>query len=159
MATLDNALHHLAAPAIYSHLIHFCLDLRADTAGDIERGWSITPDEAHRLGLRSAPTWIGNLIASQACFEKFGAEILARVPGFFSFTRENSVCLCFEWNHECVCHLETWRLDLDSHLARRGVVVPLKERGMIVGLKIFRSIKDSRPFSLVTRGANERGAA
>jgi hypothetical protein len=150
---LDNALRRqLEIPATYGHLIFNCLDLFAHSEQDIEQHWSITADEAYRLGIRSVPSLIGNLVAAQACAEKFGSEVLERVPGFYHFNRLGSVCYCNEFSKLCVCDLPAWRLDIDSCWSKRGLIVPQRNsRGWFGSLKVFRHAQDPRPFTLKVR--------
>jgi hypothetical protein len=151
MAILDNALRRqLEVPAVYAYLIFACFDLFTHSQQDIEKHWSISADEAYRLGIRSVPSLIGNLIASQSCVEKFGAETVSNVPGFYSFTRTGQLCTCLEWNNFCCCDLPVWRLDLDSF--PRGLIVPQRNsRGWFESLKIFRHVNDAHPFTLRVR--------
>lgn len=150
---IDTALRQkLAIPAVHGYLVHFCLNLYEHSAKDIEQHWTISADEAYRLGVRSVPGLAGNLVAAQACVEKFGAEIVQSVPGFYHFNRVGSVCICHEWTDLCVCDLPAWRLDIDFCWSRRGLLLPVRnERGWIVNLKVFRHAQDRHPFTLKVR--------
>ena len=125
----------LAPPAVYGFWVHFCSNLREDSAKDIEKTWGMSSDEAYGLGLRSCPTLPGNLVSSQACFERFGSEILKNVPGFFPSTREGDVC---------------WKLDIDPYLSRRGIILPVRNHRGIVNLKVFPHV-NAHPFTLTVR--------
>lgn len=155
----DSERVKFSGPAVYGCLVHLLLDLRPDTERDIERDWQIAPDHAYGLGLRSVPSWIGNLLASEECLRRFGPAVLSLTPGFFSFTRKHSTCFCLEIFTECHCDESLWRIDLDDRLAARGIICPVKKGGMIVGLKVFRNTRDRHPFNLVTRGSYERSVA
>ena len=148
---LDNALRRqLEGPAVRAHLIFNCFDLLDHSAKDIEAHWQIGVDEAYRLGVRSAPTLIENLLASQSCLQKFGGDVLSRFDGFYTFVRERSNCDCLEWSSRCTCDLPCWRLDLGWF--PRGLIVPTRNyRGWFDSLKIFRHPTDARPFQLRLR--------
>lgn len=155
MAILNDRLRReLEGPAVYGFLIHFCLNLYEHSERDVEKHLGISADEACGLGVRSVPSLIGNLIASRSCVEEFGADIVSRVPGFYSFNRLGSVCVCHEWTSLCVCDLPAWRLDIDFCWSKRGLLFPVRNQlGWIVGLKVFRHPADQRPFTLRVRGA------
>src|SRR5688500_15540416 len=148
---LDDALRRqLEVPAVLGHLIFWCFELYEHTAADIEKHWGISADQAYGLGIRSTPTLIGNVIVSQDCVKRFGADTLSRVDGFYSFTREGSICVCLDWNDYCVCDLPCWRLDID--LFTRGLIVPQRSPiGHFRSLKIFRHARDQYPFTLKVR--------
>jgi hypothetical protein len=122
----------MAAPAVYGYLCFNCLDLLEATAKDIERHWRLNSAEIGRLGLVSPPSEIGNLIISAACAEKFDDSVLALVPGFY-------------------VDFDRWRLDLDPRLRDRGIILPVCERRLIVGLRVFRHVQDQHSFVLKTR--------
>lgn len=148
----------LATAGVYAFLITECLNLYQDTARDIERHCGISETEAWRLGIRSAPSLISNLVSSQACSAKFGGDVLTHVPGFYSYNRSRTECNCLEWSSSCVCHLETWRLDLRPELSARGFILPVMHpRLFFESLHVFRDVRDQRGFTLQLRA--ERGAA
>jgi hypothetical protein len=107
---------------------------------DLESVWGLERDETDRLGLASPPTWVTNLIGSNACAEKFGD--LADIPGFYKCDN-------------------LWRLDIDERLARRGLILPTRDPQrplLIVGLRVFRHVRDEKPFILRVRSEGEKGA-
>lgn len=128
---------------VYTYLVRECLGLCFHTLRDVERVWDLNEEEAFNLGIVSCPSEIGNLIASQNCAEKF--EDLTSIPGFYSYDRTASSCLCLEWRDDCVCNLKSWRLDLDPQLSRAGLIVPAGN-----SLVVYRSTDDPRPFKLLT---------
>ncbi|HAF13094.1 MAG TPA: hypothetical protein DCK93_01380 [Blastocatellia bacterium] len=139
--------------AVFAFLIDHCLSLRAATAADIERAWQMTTEAAYEAGIRSCPTEIENLIASGSCRDRFGDEVLKTIDRFYKFDRLGSECLCLEWRRDCVCHLQTWRLDIDPELADRGLIVPAREAGRIIFLQVFRHARDLHPFRFRLREA------
>jgi hypothetical protein len=142
----------LPRSAVYAYLITFCLYLGQDTADEIEQRWGLSSDEAYRLGIRSVPTLIGNLVASTSCADHFAEELLRQTPGFYWFDRHKEICTCFEFSDLCVCELRQWRIDIDSCWASRGVIVPRHNRvGWISELIVFRHLEDTRPFPLKVR--------
>jgi hypothetical protein len=151
MAILDDSLRRrLGIPATFAHLIFNCFDLFDQAAKDIDKHWAITSAEAYGIGVRSTPSLIGNLLAAQDCVQRFGVEVVSSVPGFYSFTRTGSICVCLEWNDFCVCDLPCWRLDLDSF--PRGLIIPQRNsHGHFTSLRIFRHAQDQRPFTLRVR--------
>ncbi len=123
----------LPAAAVHAHLIHFCLTLYEHSAQDIERHWGISADEAYSLGVRSVPRLILNLLSAHSCVEKFGPDVVAKVPGFYEY-------------NGC------WRLDLDARLARHGLLFPTRnEVGWLTSIKVFRDARDQYPFQLRVR--------
>jgi hypothetical protein len=117
---------------VYEHLVRRCLNLYVDTARDIKRHWGLEMEEIARLELRSPPNFVTNLIASNDCAERFD---LVGVEGFYQ------------------CR-GLWWLDIDVRLATRGLIVPTRDRKrptFIVGLQIYRHVRDSRPFMLRVR--------
>lgn len=150
---IDDALRRqLEVPAVNAYLIFSVLYLREDTAADIEKHWQKTAKEIDALRIRSCPGETLNLILGHLCLRRFGAAVLSRVPGFYSFSRNPVLCSCSEWRSDCVCSLRAWRLDLDPQLCRRGFLMPLRDsRGWLNQLLIFRHPRDSAPFVLRTR--------
>ena len=138
----------LPRAAVFGFLIDCCLGLRKSTAADIERHWQMSAEEAYAFGVRSAPSEVQNIIASSACAQKFGESVLAQVSGFYRFDRVGSLCNCFEWGDDCVCHLQTWRMDMDPRLAFRGIVMPIRYPQFLFfdGLHVFRSAQDATGF-------------
>jgi hypothetical protein len=148
--------NHLAAglpvASVYGFLVHLCLSFYDYTAADVEKHWGMTADDAYSLGIRSVPTLVGNLVAAQACAARFGPDVLANVPGFYTFNRSGARCFCHEWNSLCVCDLPTWRIDIDFCWAKHGLILPQRSsRGWFESLKIFRHPQDARPFTLKVR--------
>ncbi|HYW72106.1 MAG TPA: hypothetical protein VE961_13800 [Pyrinomonadaceae bacterium] len=124
---------------VHEYLVRECISLRLDTFRDIQRHWQLEPEEIQRLEIRSAPTFVENLIGAGACFERFGD--LGDVPGFY---RARGL----------------WWIDIDERLARRGVILPIRDPerpAFIQSLRVFRSVSDQRPFTLRVR--QERIAA
>ncbi len=138
----------LPTAAVYGHVIHNCLELSETTALEIEREWSLSGSAITRLAIRSCPSKILNLIVSADCAQKFGGDLLAQVEGFYSYDRQGSLCDCSEWRDDCVCHLKSWRMDLDPSLCLRGFIVPQRHPSSlwIESLLVFRNAKDRRPF-------------
>ncbi|MEP6742133.1 MAG: hypothetical protein ABJB61_06495 [bacterium] len=153
MVLLNNALRRqLEGPAVLAYLIYFCLDLFKDSERDIEEHWGMDGNEAFSLGIRSVPSLVGNLVAAQACAEKFGPDMIGQTAGFYKFNRSDQVCCCNQFSDLCVCELSSWRLDIDFYLSKRGLLLPVRDkRGLIVTLKVFRDAQDERPFTLRTR--------
>jgi hypothetical protein len=151
MAILSDSLkRQLETPAVYAQLIFFCFELFTHTAQDIEKHWMMGAREAYALGVRSTPSLLGNLLASESCVEKFGADTLTRVPGFYPYSRTGSLCNCLDWRDNCICDRQIWRLDIDPF--PRGLIVPERnERGWFTSLKIFRHARDQKPFRLKVR--------
>lgn len=52
---------------------------------------------------------------------------------------------------------ESIRLDLDDWLCRQGVILPVREGRRIAALKVFRHLRDTRPFLLKSRHKVEEG--
>lgn len=146
----------LPQAALHAYLFHGgCFTLYEHSARDVEKLWGISADEACALGVRSVPSLISNLLSSQSCVEKFGADVVAKTPGFYWFNRTGSICVCNEWTDLCVCDLPAWRLDIDFCWSRRGLLLPVihNQSGWIVGIKVFRHPMDQRPFTLRVREA------
>src|SRR5262249_44146999 len=102
--------------AVYSVLIE-SLPLYLSTAKALERHWDLDLTRVERLGIRPCPTEVANIFASAECATRFG-DLLAQVPGFFSYDRLPCVCAncdsCqFRWTRDCVCAHKVWRVDLD----------------------------------------------
>jgi hypothetical protein len=137
---LDESLRaKLRRSAVYHFLVRECLNFYVGTLRDIEQHWGLDRADVDRLGIASPPTWVTNLIGANACAEKFGG--LADVPGFY-------------------CCGGLWWLDIDEGLARRGLILPVrdpKRPSLITNLQVFRHVRDPRPFLLRVR--TERGAA
>lgn len=123
----------LPSAAVYAYLIHGgCFWLSVDSAKEIEKHWAMDLDEASRLGIRSVPSLILNLLSSHSCMEKFGVNVLRQVAGFFESDG-------------------VWRLDLDER-HWRGLILPVhNDVGWITSLKVFRHPLDSHPFTLRVR--------
>ncbi len=130
----------LRRAAVYEYLVRDCLNLYVDSLSDIERVWGLDREDVDRLGIVSCPSEVGNIIGAGACAQRFGE--LFDVPGFYRC----SGC---------------WWLDLDARLARRGLIVPVRDSrwpSLMSGLRIFRHVRDQRPFILRVR-AERREAA
>jgi hypothetical protein len=155
LSSLSPALREvMPRAAVYGHLVHNCFSLREDTARAIEKDWQLSTAEIDRLAIRSCPSHVGNLLASASCLKRFGRDALSQVPGFYGFTREDSPCNCLEWRDDCVCHLESWQLDIDPRLADRAFILPIRYRKyplLIEALRIFRHTHDERGFLLRLR--------
>jgi hypothetical protein len=149
----------LPRAAVFGFLIDWCFTLRKNTAADIERHWQLPPEEAYALGIRSCPTEIQNIIASSACAERFGDDLLNDIPGFYKFDRQGSQCNCLEWRDDCLCHLQLWRMDLDPRLSFRGFILPVRDPQFLFfdALRVFRNAQDSTGF--IYRLRTERAAA
>jgi hypothetical protein len=147
---LNDALkHQLETPAVIGHLIFNCFELWDHSARDIEKHWCVSASLAHRVGVRSVPGRIGNLLASRSCLESFGPDTLLRTGLFYSFTNAQGVCSCLEWNDVCVCGLPVWRLDLDPYPF--GLIVPqTNDRGWFSHLRVFPHAR-ARAFTLKVR--------
>jgi hypothetical protein len=155
LSSLSPALRDLMPrAAVHSYLIHNCFSLREDTAQSIEKDWQLSSAEIDRLAIRSCPTHIGNLLTSASCLKRFGRDVLSQVPGFYSFTREGLPCNCLEWRDDCVCHLESWQLDIDPRLATRAFILPVRHHKyplLFESLRIFRHSRDEHGFLLKVR--------
>lgn len=94
---------------------------------------SLHQDQLWKLGVCAVPNFILNALICQQLHKKFG---------------DLSICGCFYKINDC------WRLDVDSGLARRGLLLPLRSRftGLIYALKVFRHPDDPKPFILKLRG-------
>jgi hypothetical protein len=120
-----------------------------------ERGLDLT--DIARLNIRSCPTHTQNLIAAYECARRFGDKIYI-APGFFPVDR--LPCACEECDYcqfrkldECACAGKGWRIDLDSKLSARGLIVPETDsRGWIYKLCIHRHLDDRSAFALGVRG-------
>ena len=150
---IDNGLRRqLEVPAVYASLIFAGLTLREDTARDIEKHWQVTAREINALCIRSCPSEVLNLLATRSCVEHFGSDVVSRIPGVITYSRDPALCNCLEWRPDCVCGLLAWRLDLDPQLSRRGFILPVTNaRGWFTQLWVYRHARDSRPFLLQTR--------
>jgi hypothetical protein len=129
----------LRRAAVLQFLVRECLGLHVSTLRDVEQVWGIDRLDIDRLGIASPPSHTFNVIGSGECARKFGD--LSNVPGFYRCDG-------------------SWFIDVDERLARRGVVLPVRDRqrpNLIVDLQIFRHVRDSRPFLLRVRA--ERQAA
>lgn len=161
LSTLSPALRELMPrAAVHSYLIHNCFSLREDTAKAIERDLGYSPAEIiDRFSVRSCPANVGNLLASAACLKRFGRDALLGTPGFYPLTRESEPCFCLEWRSDCVCALESWRLDLDPRLTDRGFILPIRHSRypmIFEALRIFRDTRDPRGFLLKVRRDERR---
>jgi hypothetical protein len=131
----------LRRAAVYGFFVRECLNFYVATFRDIETVWGLNEQDVSRLGIASPPTWVTNMIGANACAEKFGGD-LSDIPGFYK------------------CN-DLWWSDIDQRLARRGLIVPIRDPfqpGLITDLQIFRHVRDAHPFLLRTRRA-ERAAA
>lgn len=116
---------------IYAALVRLCLPLYEDTLRAICDVWQLEDRQVVRLGIVSAPTTVSNLIACDYLAHRFGD--LSDVEGFYQLDG-------------------CWRLDLDEKLARRGLILSVRDSRMrIIALRVFRHVRDKRSFILRTR--------
>ena len=93
------------------------------------------------------PGKILNALICEKLLENFSAGQLLAVPGFV-FIRS------FD---EAGNRIESVRLDIDTHLCRRGFMMPVLRHGLITNLKVFRYPDDETPFILRSRNLNIGG--
>jgi hypothetical protein len=99
---------------------------------------SLDPEDAEKLPVRAVPSYEFNLIATGEFAAIVGTELMASLPGLF---------------YQCG---SCWFLRADWRFAHTGLIVPIRSRGAICSLRVFRSAVDRRPFELRVR---ERRAA
>lgn len=145
--------------AVYAYLIFCQLSLGWDTLRSLEAAGYLKSDIL-RLGIRTPPTEIGNLLASAACVNRFGRDALIQSGIFYSYDRTGSPCNCLEWRSDCVCDLESWRIDIDPRHSERGFILPVchPDYLYIKSLRLFRNANDAHGFILRVR-TDERNAA
>jgi hypothetical protein len=139
--------------AVFGYVVHFCLALKSHTAKDLEKQGA-DPDEAYRLGVRSIPGLVHNLIIARDCLMKFGPEMLKETGIFYYFVRRHRPGDC---DGECQCDTPSWLIDID--FMPSGLIIPRRNRvGWITRLQVFRNITDPKPFILHVRNAGEIAA-
>lgn len=86
-----------------------------------------------QLGVCAVPNFLLNALASEWLAKRFG---------------DLTICGGFYKTDGC------WRLDIDSKLSGKGLLLPLKSRltGLIYALKVYRYCDDPNPFTLKLRG-------
>jgi hypothetical protein len=94
---------------------------------------SLDPQVTETLPVRAVQSYEFNLIATGEFAEKVGSEIMASLPGLF---------------YQCG---PCWFLRSDWRYAHAGLIVPIRSRGVICALRVFRSPLDKRPLELRTR--------
>lgn len=121
-----------ATTAALEYLVDECLPLLKVIPTQFD------PADIEVLKIRGCPSRIANLIAAHSVALMFGDQVVATLPGFY-FVPHNEGGGC-------------WWIDIDERLASRGLILPVRNhRGLIVGLRIYRHARDTRPFSLATR--------
>lgn len=116
---------------IYAALVRECPVLYEDALRAICSVWQLEDRQVVRLGIVSAPTIVFNLLACDYLARHFGD--LGDIKGFYQLDG-------------------CWRLDLDEKLAPRGLVLPIRDLSMrIIGLRVFRHVRDKHSFILRTR--------
>lgn len=140
---------NLQRAGLIAELVYNCLSITADTVRDVQHHFNLTVAEIEGFNVRSVPTQAQNIIISHSCLDSFGPDALTASGLFYSFTREGSVCTCFDWSTQCHCVGETWRLDV-SPTYQRGVLFPVKDTrfGVFTDLLVYRHVRDEVPFSL-----------
>lgn len=125
----------LLPAAVYAFVVFDCLsDVPELLAQAIERRWRLDESQFDSLRIRSYPTLITNLIASHACYERFG-DRLRLVEGFY-------------------CCDGAWRMDLDPGWSSNGFVMPQRnEHGWFSRLRAFRGPSDEWGFPVRVRKA------
>ena len=114
--------------------------------------WDSSVGDLLRLGVRSVPSQVLNLILGSECLAKFGSEILRTTPGLISVSRTLLLCECREYDRPCWCSEPAWLLDLDPQLHPHGLMLPeTDQKGRAIGLWIFRNSKDENYFRLRDR--------
>jgi hypothetical protein len=117
---------------VYTILVRRCFVLYEDSLRAIINVWRLEEEQVFRLGIVNVPTRVYNLIGSQYLAEHFGD--LSDIDGFYQL-------------RGC------WRLDIDERLAARGLILPVRDSRMwVVALRVFRHVRDERPFLLRVRG-------
>jgi hypothetical protein len=94
---------------------------------------SLDPQVTETLPVRAVPSYEFNLIATGEFAAKVGSEIMASLPG---------------WFYQCG---PCWFFRVDWQLHAQGLIVPIRSRGVICALRVFRSPLDKRPLELRTR--------
>lgn len=116
---------------VYTILVRQCLVLYEDSLCAICNVWQLEEEQVFRLCIVNAPTIVYDLIGCNYLAERFGD--LSDIDGFYRL-------------RGC------WRLDIDERLAARGLILPVRDSRMwIVALRVFRHVRDKRPFLLRTR--------
>lgn len=161
LSTVPAALRpSLPRMAVYGHLVHSCFSLREDTARAIEKDWQFSASDIDRLGVRSCPSYTGNLLASYSLLQTFSAEVLSQTPGLYCFNYRSRPCACLEFRSDCICHVDWWRIDIDPKHAQRGFILPVRhsEYLFIDALRVFRDTRDRHGFLLKLRTEERRVA-
>lgn len=94
---------------------------------------SLDPEDIENLPIKGVPSYEFNLIATGEFASIVGEEIIASLPG---------------WFYQCG---PCWFLRIDWQRYARGLIVPIRNRGGICALRVFRSALDKRPLELRTR--------
>jgi hypothetical protein len=109
--------------------------------------WTSPARPPQPIKICSMPTEIQKLTAAQELSEHFD---LCGVPGFYKETivpgpGRNAV------RAEMIADFGPWRINLPEF--KRGLLVPYdRGTGQILGIQIFRSVRDTKPFLLSSRG-------
>jgi hypothetical protein len=94
---------------------------------------SLDPQDVEGLPVRAVPSHEFNLIATGEFAAKVGSEVMLSFPGLF---------------YQCG---DCWFLRSDWKYSHCGLIVPIRSRGAICSLRVFRSASDRRPFELRAR--------
>ncbi len=87
------------------------------------------------------PGKIENALLCEELLKTFSANQILAVPGF----------ILIHSFDEAGNRSESVRLDISSHLCRRGFLIPILRNGLITSLKVFRYPDDEKPFVLRSR--------
>jgi hypothetical protein len=135
-----NCSQNLRRAMIYEFLIRRCLCLYEGTADAVCKEWGLTEQEIQKLEIVSPPTRVFNLIGSNAVAGRFGD--LSDIECFYQTDG-------------------VWWLDCDPKYARCGVILPVRDPRQprfITALRLFRSVRDPRPFMLRVRAERQAAA-
>lgn len=138
----SNLIAKWARPALIAYLIDQCLSVTVDLAQTLEFHRGLSIQDIDRLGIRSIPSYIANLVISDECLKAFGPEVLRASDLFFAIADD------------------PWLLDIDEDHRDRGLLMPImhKTHSYPIDLLLLRHLKDRRPFSIRVR-ADRKAAA
>ena len=145
---------------VIAFLVFECLpDLSEEVIRAIEEHHKLSPVDITRRQIKAIPTEDRNMMIAHDCLARYGPDLLQASSMFYGFTRRGPCDYC-EGRDLCCCDLETWRLDIDPRLSKRGIVVPVLDRrsGFFDDLLVFRHAQDDHPFILKVRANTEAAA-
>lgn len=101
---------------------------------DIETVWNLSYDKVIKKGIVPLPTPLENRLISAILAKTFGDKL--------------ELCEGFRQVKEKGMFKPEWRFMLTTREYKQGIIVPLRENGLTVGLRIYRSVQDRNSFIL-----------